>query len=73
MVNAMLDETEVPASMVVSALDKLIQNPLIFRVYDEDGSPRGVAFNLKEKQFNRKVEINSAMRKLATELKELTR
>lgn len=27
----------------------------------------------KEKQFNRKVEINSAMRKLATELKELTR
>ena len=32
---------------VISALDKLIQNPLIFRVYDEDGSPRGVAFNLK--------------------------
>ena len=42
---------------VISALDKLIPNPLIFRVYDEDGSPRGVAFNLKEKQFNRKYEL----------------
>lgn len=28
---------------------------------------------VKEKQFNRKVEINGALRKLATELKELTR
>lgn len=32
---------------VISALDKLIPNPLIFRVYDEDGSPREMAFNLK--------------------------
>lgn len=32
---------------VISALDKLIPNPLIFRVYNEDGTPREVAFNLK--------------------------
>ena len=32
---------------VIAALDRLIPNPLIFRVYNEDGTPREVAFNLK--------------------------
>lgn len=32
---------------VISALDRIIPNPLIFRVYNEDGTPREVAFNLK--------------------------
>ncbi len=32
---------------VITALDRLIPNPLIFRVYNEDGTPREIAFNLK--------------------------
>ena len=32
---------------LITAIDKLIPSPLIFRVFDEDGEGRGVAFNLK--------------------------
>ena len=32
---------------LVSAIDKLIPSPLIFRVFSEEGEYRGVAFNLK--------------------------
>lgn len=32
---------------VITALDKIIPSPLIFRVFDEDGTPLKVAFNLK--------------------------
>ena len=32
---------------LIAAIDKLIPSPLIFRVFDEDGEGRGVAFNLK--------------------------
>ena len=32
---------------LITAIDRLIPSPLIFRVFDEDGEGRGVAFNLK--------------------------
>ena len=32
---------------LITAIDKLIPSPLIFRVFDEDGEGRGGAFNLK--------------------------
>lgn len=32
---------------LITALDKIIPSPLIFRVFDEDGTPLKVAFNLK--------------------------
>lgn len=32
---------------VISALDKIIPSPLIFRVFDEDGTPLKIAFNIK--------------------------
>ena len=32
---------------VITALDKIIPSPLIFRVFDEDGTPLKVVFNLK--------------------------
>jgi hypothetical protein len=36
-----------PFAALLSALDTLIPSPLVFRVFDEDGSFREVAFNLK--------------------------
>lgn len=32
---------------LVSAIDKLVPNPLLFRLFDEDGKALGFAFNLK--------------------------
>ncbi len=32
---------------LISAIDRLIPSPIVFRVFDEDGEGRGVAFNLK--------------------------
>lgn len=32
---------------LITAIDRLIPSPLIFRIFDEDGRGRGVAFNLK--------------------------
>ncbi len=32
---------------LITAIDRLIPSPLIFRILDEDGKGRGVAFNLK--------------------------
>ena len=32
---------------LITAIDRLIPSPLIFRILDEDGEGRGVAFNLK--------------------------
>ena len=32
---------------LITAIDKLIPSPLFFRLFDEDGEGRGVAFNLK--------------------------
>ena len=34
-------------SALIAAIDRLIPNPLIFRLHDEDGRPSGIAFNIK--------------------------
>ena len=34
-------------SALIAAIDRLIPNPLIFRLHDEEGRPSGIAFNIK--------------------------